>query len=174
MACLRERVVLAQDRDRRLQSADRLEHVLLLSVELGQLLLAKRRRLVEGLLVLRDLGLPFKFVEVNHRRPKMSQREKQWKDAKEAEPGSETERKTGISLLHKLQGSSQPQFGCSHLGMRSPLGLEVLDLGVQARAARRELLDVRSERPDECNGFRHLEWQQTNEPGNSSRVLHAI
>ena len=74
MACLRERVVLAQDRDRRLQSADRLEHVLLLPVELGQLLLAKRRRLVEGLLVLRDLGLPFKFVEVNHRRSEMSAR----------------------------------------------------------------------------------------------------
>ena len=58
MACLRERVVLAQNRDRRLQGADRLEHVLLLAVELGQLLLAKGRRLVERLLVLRDLGLP--------------------------------------------------------------------------------------------------------------------
>merc|ERR1719252_58988 len=83
---LRERVVLAQDRDRRLQGADRLEHVLLLRVELGQLLLAKGRRLVERIRVLRDLGL------------------------------------------------------------------EVLDLGVQARAARRELLDVRSQRRDRVLG----------------------
>merc|ERR1719305_973447 len=83
---LRERVVLAQNRDRRLQGADRLEHVLLLRVELGQLLLAKGRRLVERLLVLRDLGL------------------------------------------------------------------EVLDLGVQARAARRELLDVRGQRRDRVLG----------------------
>ena len=51
--------------------------------------------------------------------------------------------------------------------MRSPLGLEVLDLGVQARAARRELLDVRGQRPDGRNGFRRSNKQ--NESGDSSR-----
>merc|ERR1719327_837397 len=48
-------VVLAEDGDRVLERLDRLHHVLLLRVELLQLLLANRRRLVEGLLVLRDL-----------------------------------------------------------------------------------------------------------------------
>ena len=94
MACLRERVVLAQNRDRRLQGADRLEHVLLLRVELGQLLLAKGRRLVERLLVLRDLGLPLTLLvqgfEANHRRAKPSQQDTQCKDAREEDAGSES------------------------------------------------------------------------------------
>merc|ERR1719446_831331 len=54
---LGEGVVLAEDGGCRLQRADGLEHVLLLRVELGQLLLADRRRLVKRRLVLRDLGL---------------------------------------------------------------------------------------------------------------------
>merc|ERR1719265_2121339 len=54
---LSERVVLAEHRDRRLERANALQKILLLSVKLRELLLAKSRRLVERLLVLRDLGL---------------------------------------------------------------------------------------------------------------------
>ena len=50
-------VVLAQYRDRGLERADGLEHVLLLGVELRQLLLAQRRRLRQRGLVLRDFLL---------------------------------------------------------------------------------------------------------------------
>ena len=50
-------VVLAEHHDRGLERADGLEHVLLLGVELGELLLADRRRLRQRLLVLRDLRL---------------------------------------------------------------------------------------------------------------------
>merc|ERR1719335_1380149 len=51
------RVVLAQDDDGRLQRADRLQHVLLLFIELRKFLLAHRGRLVQRLLILRDLRL---------------------------------------------------------------------------------------------------------------------
>ena len=57
--------------------------------------------------------------------------------------------------------------------MRSPLGLEVLDLGVQARAARRELLDVRGQRPDGCNGFRRSN-KQNESRDSSKRPLHTV
>merc|ERR1719506_1565696 len=49
-------IVLAQDGDGTLQRTDGLEHVLLLAVELREFLLANGGGLVEGRLVLRDLG----------------------------------------------------------------------------------------------------------------------
>ena len=49
-------MVLAQDGDGTLQRTDGLEHVLLLAVELREFLLANGGGLVEGRLVLRDLG----------------------------------------------------------------------------------------------------------------------
>merc|ERR1719451_114264 len=51
------REVLAQDDNGRLQCADRLQHVLLLFIELRKFLLAHRGRLVQRFLILRDLRL---------------------------------------------------------------------------------------------------------------------
>merc|ERR1719482_417248 len=68
---LQELVVLAQHDDRGLQRADRLQHVLLLRVELRKLFLAHRRGLVQSLLVLRDLSLEILDLRVQagaHRR----------------------------------------------------------------------------------------------------------
>merc|ERR1719428_2524860 len=63
----RLRVVLGEHDDRRLERTDGLEHVLLLLVELGELLLAHRGRLVERLLVLRDLRLQVLDLRVQAR-----------------------------------------------------------------------------------------------------------
>merc|ERR1719281_1365050 len=63
----RLRVVLGEDDDGRLERTDGLEHVLLLLVELGELLLAHRGRLVERLLVLRDFRLKVLDLRVQAR-----------------------------------------------------------------------------------------------------------
>ena len=61
-------IVLAQDGDGTLQRTDGLEHVLLLAVELREFLLANGGGLVEGRLVLRDLGPEVLDLRVQPRR----------------------------------------------------------------------------------------------------------
>lgn len=80
------------------------------------------RRLVERLLVLRDLGL----------------------------------RHAGHHNTRRVPERINVAFGqAQHACLKTPLpGLEVLDLGVQARAVRRALLDRRSQVSDERLGVR--------------------
>merc|ERR1719327_1005533 len=79
---LEEGVVLREHNDRGLERANGLQHVLLLLVELGELLLAHRRGLVQGLLVLRDLRLEVLDlrVELRARRGELLDRGRQVRD----------------------------------------------------------------------------------------------